>query len=96
MQRELAAAGAPRPIGVLVEVGHEGGRCGCRTVEEAVAVAEAITAAPLLDLAGVEAFEGLRSADDLAAALAGVDAFMAKLLEVFDRIGRPAAGDGRC
>ena len=32
MQRELAAAGAPRPIGVLVEVGHEGGRCGCRTV----------------------------------------------------------------
>ena len=65
MQRELAAAGAPRPINVLVEVGHEGGRCGCRTVEEAVAVAEAISAAPLLDLAGVEAFEGLRAAKDL-------------------------------
>ena len=60
MQRELAAAGAPRPVGVLVEVGHDGARCGCRTVEEAVAVAEAITAAPLLALQGVEAFEGLR------------------------------------
>ncbi len=87
MQRELAAAGAPRAIGVLVEVGHEGGRGGCRTVKEAGAVAEAITAAPLLDLAGVEAFEGLRSAVDLDAALAGVDAFMARLLEVFDRVG---------
>jgi D-serine deaminase-like pyridoxal phosphate-dependent protein len=86
MQRELAAAGSPRPINVLVEVGHEGGRCGCRTVDEAVAVAEAISAAPLLHLAGVEAFEGLRSATDLDAALRGVDAFMAKLLEVFERI----------
>lgn len=86
MQRELAAAGAPRPVDVLVEVGHEGGRCGCRTVEEAAAVAEAIAAAPQLRLAGVEAFEGLRSAVDLDAALAGVDAFMAKLLEVFARI----------
>jgi D-serine deaminase-like pyridoxal phosphate-dependent protein len=87
MQRELAAAGAPRPVGVLVEVGHDGARCGCRTVGEAVAVAEAITAAPLLALQGVEAFEGLRSAVDLEAALAGVDAFMAKLLDVFDRVG---------
>lgn len=87
MQRELAAAGAPRPLGVLVEVGHDGARCGCRTVEEAVAVAEAVAGAPLLDLVGVEAFEGLRPATDLAVALAGVDAFMAKLLEVFDRVG---------
>ncbi len=87
MQRELAAAGAPRPIGVLVEVGHDGARCGCRTLAEAVTVAEAVAAAPLLDLVGVEAFEGLRPATDLAVALAGVDEFMAKLLEVFDRIG---------
>jgi len=93
MQRELAAAGAPRPIEVLVEVGHEGGRCGCRTVDQAVAVAEAIHAAPLLHLAGVEAFEGLRSAADLDAALAGVDAFMAKLLDVFERI-RPLVRPG--
>ena len=87
MQRELAAAGAPRPVGVLVEVGHDGARCGCRTVEQALAVAEAISAAPLLDLAGVEAFEGLRPVADLPAALAGVDAFMARLIEVFERVG---------
>ena len=42
---------------VLVELGHPGGRTGCRTPAEAVAVA-AETEAAGLELAGVEAFEG--------------------------------------
>ena len=58
-----AAGGLP----VLVEIGHDGGRTGCRTVAEAVAVGRA--AGPLL--AGVTAYEGgLRSQKE-------VDAFLA-------------------
>lgn len=49
---------AGRPVPVLVEVGYLGGRTGCRTVEDAVAVAEAVGQAPRLALAGVSAYEG--------------------------------------
>ncbi len=55
-----AAARAPgRPLDLLVEVGFEGGRTGCRTLEVALAVARAVAAAaPHLRLAGVEGYEG--------------------------------------
>ncbi|MCP3734014.1 alanine racemase [Sphingomonas sp. RP10(2022)] len=52
-------AGARRPMGVLVELGLAGGRTGCRTHEEAMAVARAIAASPHLALRGVEGFEGI-------------------------------------
>jgi D-serine dehydratase len=49
-----------RPLQLLVEVGYEGGRTGCRDVGTALAVARAITdAGPSLALRGVEGFEGL-------------------------------------
>lgn len=54
-----------RPIGVLVEVGYQGGRTGCRTDEQALAVARAAAKAEGLFLAGVECYEGMLS--DLAA-----------------------------
>jgi D-serine dehydratase len=45
---------------VLLEGGIAGGRTGCRTMDEAAAVAAAIrTAAPALVLRGIEGFEGL-------------------------------------
>lgn len=44
---------------VLVEVGARGARTGCRDVTAAVSVAEAITAQRGLQLAGIEAFEGV-------------------------------------
>src|SRR5690242_8497288 len=40
---------------VLVEVGYPGGRTGCRSVEDAVAVAEAAAAVPGVEVAGVSA-----------------------------------------
>lgn len=59
----LAAAATHYPHGkslrVLVEVGAVGGRTGCRSVADATAVASAIARAPGLQLAGVEAFEGV-------------------------------------
>jgi D-serine deaminase-like pyridoxal phosphate-dependent protein len=68
----VAAAGG---LPVLVELGHPGGRTGCRTVEEVVVVARAAAAAPGITLRGVTAYEG--ALPDLAA----VDAFLATLVE---------------
>jgi D-serine dehydratase len=49
-----------RPLRVLLEGGVAGGRTGCRTIEQAKAVAQAIlAAAPYVILRGVEGFEGI-------------------------------------
>ena len=61
--RTLAAAAAARdagrPLQLLVECGFRGGRTGCRSIEEAMAVARAVAAArPHLSLAGIEGYEG--------------------------------------
>lgn len=65
-----AAGGLP----VLVELGHPGGRTGCRTVAEVVVVAGAAAAAPGVSLLGVTGYEG--ALPDVEA----VDAFLATLV----------------
>ena len=59
MERALAGHEVVRPIPVLLELGVEGGRTGARTVEAALAVAAAVERTPVLELAGVECFEGI-------------------------------------
>ncbi|RKS79520.1 D-serine deaminase-like pyridoxal phosphate-dependent protein [Actinomadura pelletieri DSM 43383] len=54
----ISAAAGERPFRVLVELGHRGGRTGCRTVEELISVARAVAAAPGTELAGVAGYEG--------------------------------------
>ncbi len=54
----LAACGFGQRLRVLVELGHEDGRTGCRTSAEARAVAAAAGRAPRLELAGVAGYEG--------------------------------------
>jgi D-serine deaminase-like pyridoxal phosphate-dependent protein len=54
----LTAAGASRPLSVLVELGFPGGRTGCRSVAESLDVAAAVAEAGALDLAGVSGYEG--------------------------------------
>jgi D-serine deaminase-like pyridoxal phosphate-dependent protein len=54
----LAARGFTQRLRVLVELGHEDGRTGCRTGAEALAVAAAVARAPRLELAGVAGYEG--------------------------------------
>ena len=49
---------AGRPLPVLVEIGHAGGRTGCRTDEAALAVAKAARATGTLTVAGVAGYEG--------------------------------------
>jgi len=77
-----ALAGQPlaRPLPVLVELGLAGKRAGCRTLEAAITVARAIAAAPGLQLAGFEGYEGLLVSEDRAADLAAVEAFLAQLV----------------
>ena len=59
MEHALAATPEGPQIGVLVELGMVGGRTGCRTIDQAVAVAHAIVASPRLCLLGVEGYEGV-------------------------------------
>jgi len=83
---ELGRAGAPRPIGVLLEVGYEGGRGGIRDLDAATAVAARTSGSRYLDLLGVEAFEGMIDGGSLSRTLARVDDQMDAVRHVFDRL----------
>jgi len=84
--RLAEAAGAEalgRPFQVLLEGGFAGGRTGCRSIDEALAVARAVkAAAPHLALRGVEGFEGLLTAAAPAEQDAKVAAFIDYLVEI--------------
>lgn len=56
----------------LVEIGVDGGRTGCRTDEDALALARWIDGQPGLVLAGLEGYEGVVHADD---PVAGIRAY---------------------
>lgn len=83
----LAGRAAERPVDVLVELGHPGGRTGARDLATAQAVAGAVRAAPTLRLAGVAAYEGTIGADRTAQP--AVDAFLTAVGELVGQIGAP-------
>ncbi|MCX4674635.1 amino acid deaminase [Streptomyces sp. NBC_01433] len=59
MDEALSAAGAVRPVDVVVELGAgEGARTGARTGADCAAVADAVAAAGTLRLVGVAGYEG--------------------------------------
>jgi D-serine deaminase-like pyridoxal phosphate-dependent protein len=76
-----ALRGTGRPVKVLLEIGYEGGRTGCRTLAEAGDVAAAVAQSPALELVGTEGYEGIIAHDRSAASLAAVDAFLQRLRE---------------
>ncbi len=78
----VAARPLARPLPLLVEMGIAGKRAGCRSSAEAMDVARAIAAAPGLQLAGIEGYEGLLASNDPAADVLAVDAFVAQLVEL--------------
>tara|TARA_R110002126_G_scaffold38317_20_gene114494 strand:+ start:1983 stop:3206 length:1224 start_codon:yes stop_codon:yes gene_type:complete len=51
---------------VLIELGVPGGRCGCRTNEQAMTLARQIAGLPGLALAGIEFYEGVINTTDTA------------------------------
>ncbi|HYB18543.1 MAG TPA: alanine racemase [Streptosporangiaceae bacterium] len=71
--------GPGRPLPVLVELGHDGGRTGCRTDEQALAVAKAANAAGTLTVAGVAGFEGTIGGDTQAQTIGRVASFCRRL-----------------
>ncbi|MFC9327425.1 alanine racemase [Kitasatospora sp. NPDC057015] len=79
MDRALRAAGAARPVEVLVELGGPAGRTGARTEAEAVEIAEAVRAAPTLRLAGVCGYEGALAHDAGPSGLAAVRGYLRRL-----------------
>ena len=91
-----ALSEAPRPLPVLLEVGFAAGRAGCRSLDQALAVARAVQRAPALRLRGVAGFEGILHRDSAAAEDAAVAEFVAQIAAVargLDEAGLFAPGD---
>jgi D-serine dehydratase len=76
IEAEAQRRGMTRPFTALLEVGIDGGRTGCRTVDEAMQVARAIAASRSLRLSGVECYEGLNVSGDSEADRTAVERFM--------------------
>jgi D-serine deaminase-like pyridoxal phosphate-dependent protein len=87
MDRALRAAGARRPLEVVVELGAAGGRSGVRDAAEAAAVADAVAATGTLRLTGVAGYEGELPDADADSVRAWLHALCA-LAGAFDRAGR--------
>ncbi|HEY6133468.1 MAG TPA: amino acid deaminase [Rubrivivax sp.] len=82
-QLELIEATRPeRPFEVLLEIGVPGGRSGCRTHDEALALARRARASTALRLAGIECYEGLGVKGDTEFDRANADALMARVNEI--------------
>jgi D-serine deaminase-like pyridoxal phosphate-dependent protein len=81
---------AVSPLAVLVEIGSPVGRTGARTLAEALAVVDAVVAAPHLVLAGVTGYEGALTHDVDPAGIQLVDDYLRTVLELLDAID-PAA-----
>lgn len=79
---EAALHGSVRPVPVIVDLGAVGGRTGARTVAAGVAVAQAVHASAVLELAGVGGYEGSLAHDRSDAAVARVDAYLDALAEL--------------
>jgi D-serine dehydratase len=87
LDRVLTARPAGRRLPVLVEIGL--GRTGCRTDDQALAVAKAAAATSTLTVAGVAGYEGTISGTD-AQALGRVASFCRRLAD----LAAVMAGDG--
>ncbi|MGW1406370.1 alanine racemase [Streptomyces sp. NPDC002403] len=93
MDEALRAAGASRPVDVVVELGAgEGARTGVRTEAECAAVADAVAATGTLRLVGVAGYEG----EVPEASGERVRDWLRRLVALavgFDRAGRFEAGE---
>jgi D-serine deaminase-like pyridoxal phosphate-dependent protein len=86
MQAALEAADAPRPVEIVIDLGAAGGRTGCRTVDEAEAVARAARKADRLRLVGVGGFEGALAPDRSAQSLERIREYLLTLRELVLRL----------
>lgn len=94
LDRGLASAGSPRPLRVLVELGHLGGRTGCRTAEQALEVAERVRRSDRMELAGVGGYEGTLGHDRSPASKERVRSYLDELLDLASRLLENGAFSG--
>jgi D-serine deaminase-like pyridoxal phosphate-dependent protein len=88
----LRAAGARRPLPVLVELGQPGGRTGCRSIDEALAIARIVESTSSLRLAGAAGFEGNINAGSADSTVTAVAAFCRELRTLGDLLPADPAG----
>ncbi len=67
-------------INVLIELGVNGGRCGCRSEEEAITLANELTKLPSLMIAGIEFYEGVIHSDDAQKDIEEIQQFLQRVL----------------
>ena len=81
---EAIAAREPpsRKLAALVELGVPGGRTGCRTYDEALALARTVAASAAVGLSGLECYEGLQLTRDAARDAVVVGELMRRVKEV--------------
>ncbi|MGH3202285.1 MAG: alanine racemase, partial [Streptosporangiaceae bacterium] len=91
LDRVLRRHRAGRPLPVLVEIGHPGGRTGCRTDGQALTVAEAAQASGTLTVAGVAGYEGTIGGSSERQTLSEVTAFCRRLRGLADALGEGPA-----
>lgn len=82
LSQAVRRLGLERPLPLLVELGLAGRRAGCRTMDQALAVAREVAAAPGLELAGIEGYEGLLVSHDRERDHEAVRGFVASLSEL--------------
>ena len=71
-----------QPFDVLLEMGIPGQRTGCRSLDEALTLAQALAASKAVRLGGVECYEGHAAACDPALDPVAVSALVRRVLEV--------------
>lgn len=84
LDRVLATSGLSRAVKVLVEVGYRGGRCGVRDSSTALEVAAAVDTSNMLQLTGIECFEGLVPGADTNIAV--IDDFLQSVTGIADNL----------
>lgn len=84
LNKEISKVG--NTLSVLVEVSVPGGRTGCRSVGEAVAIAKAVKQSPHLHLAGVAGYEGAIAGDRSGSSLAAVRDYCAAMIAAAEAI----------
>jgi len=87
VRERMDAHGTTSPaFDVLVELGRAGGRTGCRSVDDALALALEVRRRPEFRLCGVEAYEGLAATGHSEQDQAMVNGWMQSLAELISAI----------
>jgi D-serine deaminase-like pyridoxal phosphate-dependent protein len=91
MDEALRAAGAGREVDVCLELGGPQGRTGVREEQEALRIAEAVVASPVLRLVGTGGYEGAFAHDDSAHSFATVRGWLRRLAALHARLPHETA-----